>query len=463
MNSDHFALLSNFISPTYLSQAASSRNSVSNQFTELLSQRRVPDAAWTPDTIELFIREVSLWDSNNFPSIACVGEREGRCLSSVVSRRHWGLTHGIGRSGDVNAEQPKAAGSSFLLNLTRILVRDTIKNVFGITNVPKQVVVLPVATGMSLMLGMTAVSQMHRDHNRRNVIWSRIDQKSCIKAMTSDPNLIVHVVEQKRVGDGLVTDTDRIESMIESLGASSVHSIVLTTSTFAPRTPDDIPAIARMCKEKNVPLVVNNAYGLQCSKCCHLINEALRTGRVDLVVQSTDKNLAVPVGGSILFGPLAERVNQIYPGRASMSPILDVLITLLETGRTKLAQLVKDRKDNFAYLQQQVSAIPNVTVLSTPKNQISISLTTNPGSMMDEKLGSELFLRNVSGARVFVRSDKSKTIDEGIPGLVNFGCHSDVPVVDRYLNAACAIGTTKDEIDVFVSRLTTLLSRRDTV
>ena len=35
----------------------------------------------------------------------------------------------------------------------------------------------------------------------------------------------------------------------------------------------------------NLPHLVNNAYGLQSSKCCHLINEAIRVGRLDLFVQ----------------------------------------------------------------------------------------------------------------------------------------------------------------------------------
>ena len=31
----------------------------------------------------------------------------------------------------------------------------------------------------------------------------------------------------------------------------------------------------------------------------HLINEAIRVGRLDVFIQSTDKNLLVPVGGAI--------------------------------------------------------------------------------------------------------------------------------------------------------------------
>lgn len=46
-------------------------------------------------------------DSNNFLNTVGVGEREARVASRLVVKRHFGLAHGIGRSGDVAAEQPK--------------------------------------------------------------------------------------------------------------------------------------------------------------------------------------------------------------------------------------------------------------------------------------------------------------------------------------------------------------------
>lgn len=70
---------------------------------------------------------------------------------------------------------------------------------------------------------------------------------------------------------------------------------------------------------------------------CSDITTAMRKGRVDAVVQSTDKNFMVPVGGSIVVGPksnssLIENINKAYPGRASVSTHLDILITLLHWG-----------------------------------------------------------------------------------------------------------------------------------
>ena len=65
-------------------------------------------------------------DSNTFLDNVGVGG-EARVRSPLVRRRHAGLAHGIGRSGDVAAEQPKAAGSSLLSKLTNLLVGDAFR------------------------------------------------------------------------------------------------------------------------------------------------------------------------------------------------------------------------------------------------------------------------------------------------------------------------------------------------
>ncbi len=62
-----------------------------------------------------------MMDSNNFAGQAGVGEREARVACPLVARRHYRMAHGIGRSGDIGAEQPKAAGSSLLAKLTGLL------------------------------------------------------------------------------------------------------------------------------------------------------------------------------------------------------------------------------------------------------------------------------------------------------------------------------------------------------
>ena len=44
-------------------------------------------------------------------------------------------------------------------------------------------------------------------------------------------------------------------------GPDEILAVVTTTSCFAPRAADDVPAVAEICGRLAVPHVVNNAYG----------------------------------------------------------------------------------------------------------------------------------------------------------------------------------------------------------
>lgn len=75
--------------------------------------------------------------------------------------------------------------------------------------------------------------------------------------------------------------------------------------------------VGKICREADIPHLVNNAYGIQTSKCCHLIKEAARVGRLDAFVQSLDKNFMVPVGGAIIAGfdkKFIQEIGKTYPG-----------------------------------------------------------------------------------------------------------------------------------------------------
>ena len=135
-----------------------------------------------------------------------------------------------------------------------------------------------------------------KDTKERDVVlWSRIDQKSCFKAILS-AGLKCVVVPTKLDGDEVVTDIDAIEEKLKFFG-NRVLAIISTTSCFAPRVPDKVDEIAKLCKShEGVAHVINNAYGLQCKQTCKLINRACVVGRVDAVVCSMDKNFLVPVG-----------------------------------------------------------------------------------------------------------------------------------------------------------------------
>ena len=118
-------------------------------------------------------------DSNNYPANCGVGEREGRVFSNLVSRKTWNLAHGVGRSGDLREPQPKAAGSSILVSLTNSLVVDWLR--FNGARSVKEAFVAPVSTGMAMVLCLLALR--HKRPHAKYVVWSRIDQKSCFKAI----------------------------------------------------------------------------------------------------------------------------------------------------------------------------------------------------------------------------------------------------------------------------------------
>jgi len=63
------------------------------------------------------------------------------------------------------------------------------------------------------------------------------------------------------------------------------------------------------------------------------VTTAIQKGRVDALVSSTDKNFMVPVGGSVIYSAkkkdLVEKINKLYPGRASGGPTLDLFLTFL--------------------------------------------------------------------------------------------------------------------------------------
>lgn len=487
----HFEAIKSLINPNYALQAEQARNSRSKLITSLLTQRRLPDEGWDEASIQNFLEELASFDTNNFQGNVGVGEREGRVISELVRRRHFGLTHGIGRSGDVMAEQPKAAGSSLIVQLTRYLALDAI-HIAGI-KAARACCVLPAATGLSMTLVFLALRQLRPQG--RYVVWSRIDQKSCFKAIGA-AGLQSVVVELKAIegSDALGTDLEAMEAAIQRVGASEVLCICTTTSTFAPRVPDTVDEVAVLAQRLDVPHVINNAYGLQCSKCTHLIESGCRRGRIDAFIQSTDKNFLVPVGGAIVAAPdarLVDKVSSLYPGRASMSPLLDLFITLLSLGAKGWKGLLAERKVNATWFQEQLGRVAEkqgLRLLRVPANKISFAVDisslarSSAGEPADVDhlsfLGSALFTRRVSGPRVVLctppsepREHQAEEVEDAasseaapqvevkgkyrkvIDGVAfeSYGAHVNVyPCC--YLTAACALGASKEELECFLER-----------
>jgi len=405
----------------------------------------------------------------------------------------------VGRSGDLCAAQPKAPGSSLLARLAHTLALAAVR-ACGVTRASAALVV-PCATGLTMALVLRAVEARAAARGGaagglpagpRYVLWSRIDQKSCFKALRL-AGLTPVVVELARGGGGseeLRTDEPALRAALARLPPGSVAAVVTTTSCFAPRAPDDVVAVARLCAEAGVPHVVNHAYGLQLGGACHALDEACRVGRVDAFVSSTDKNFMVPVGGAIVASPDAAAVAAVasaYPGRASMAPIADLLVTLLAMGADGLRGLLAQRKAVAADLRARLAALAATygeRVLDSRANQISFAMSL--GKLTDggeptppmaataaaastastaasastaaaasdapraaTYLGSMLFARGVSGARV-VHPGATATIDGHT--FAGYGAHcADYPV--PYLTVAAAIGMTPADVDALMARL----------
>ena len=296
----------------------------------LITHRRLPSIGWSDLQIQSLLLTLSKLDTNHESSLSQygngtrdgefhgrwvgVGEREGRVFSNLVMGRHWGMSHGIGRSGDVTEPQPKAVGSSILAQLTKWLVLDAMKRGSGLKgdrageDPAKFGLVLPMCTGMSMALVLSSLRESSEEQQQHQtkvekekvpvrkdvVLWSRIDQKSCFKAVLS-AGLKCVVVPTTMEGDSVVTSLEKLEQYMNQY-QDRLLAVISTTSCFAPRVPDKVDDIGKLCKSRDVAHVINNAYGLQCPLTCKLINRACIVGRVDAVVCSTDKNFLVPVG-----------------------------------------------------------------------------------------------------------------------------------------------------------------------
>lgn len=213
-----------------------------------------------------------------------------------------------------------------------------------------------------------------------------------------------------------------------------------------------------LCQKYSTAHVINHAYGVQCSSLNKLVNRAMTIGRVDFLVASLDKNFMVPVGGAFVASQLpsnVELVSQLYPGRASASPTLDLFVTLLAMGKRDLTRLLAAREALVETLRNVLLELADrhgERLLATPSNPISMALSLE---RLDEAgvavtfVGSMMFQRCISGTRVVPRAAVN-TI--GAHTFAGWGAHvDDYPCA--YLTAACAIGMTEEEVLEFVAKL----------
>jgi O-phospho-L-seryl-tRNASec:L-selenocysteinyl-tRNA synthase len=375
----------------------------------LFKQRRVPVLGWGDDVIELFLKLLSMMDLDKDPESVRIGEREARVASPLISELAQGFCHGIGRSGTLTAPQPKAPGASILYELANRCALDAMQKL-GAPNM-KSAIVSPVSTGMSLALALAAARE--ESGNERNaVVYPRIDHDSPIKAMKL-MNLRTEVVQGQIHGDAVRISIDDIAQAVDK----KCCAILSTTTFFPPREPDPIKEIAKIAAERKVFHIINNAYGVQSREIMREIRSAVDAGRVDAVIQSTDKNFLTPVGGAIIASPddkFAEKVATVYAGRASASPIYQFLAAILSVGIEGYEKLRNVQESNRLLLQKLLSEVAESYYerLLNVRSEIACAMTIS--KIDPSTLGGVLYTLRLSGPRV-IQSGQMGSCCENYP------------------------------------------------
>ena len=408
---------------------------------DILSHRRIPKEGLPEDKIRLLLKFFSLMDTDKDPKVIRIGEREGRCVSKIQEELVSGFCHGIGRSGNLIDPQPKAPGASAMYNLTNSMLTSFLRNlglkVHGIG--------LPVATGLSLSLCLNAVRRMY---NSNVVIYPYAAHKSPIKGIYL-VGFRMRLVETKLYGDAVKVDVGDIEdAIVHEIDMGNNPCILSTLTFFPPRESDDIVEIGKICKEYNIPHIVNGAYALQNRYYIEKLRKAFKY-RVDAVVSSSDKNLLTPIGGGIVYSKDKDFLREVslsYPGRACATPIVNILISLLSMGMKRYLELMEEQRRCRDLLEELLNNLAEKTeskVLNI-NNPISLAVTVNSDPV---EIAGKLYNLRVTGPRGVRSTDKFAT------------CYLHKYPYD-YIVINAAIGVRDKDIIAVVEKLEDVLLRR---
>ncbi len=399
---------------------------------KVLHQRRFLDESLSDFQIDLILKVLASLDTDKDPEAARVGEREARIASPLVSELAAGFNHGIGRSGHVTAPQPKAPGASIMQQIVNQVALDAMKRL-GVPNV-RYGIVLPLSTGMSLALVAAALRQ---HYNVKKILFPRIDHTSPKRAIAI-AGVDLEITPTVLNDDAVDADLGYLENAISREDNTAV---LATTTFFPPRTPDPIKEIAKLCQSHDVPLFVNNAYGVQSLEIMQTIRSAIDAGRVDMIIQSGDKNFLTPVGSSILVSPneeIIEKTAESYAGRASAAPLVQTLASLLSLGLRRYETLRSQQVECRTLLEERLTELAErigQRILSTT-NPIACAMTLE--GIDAQSLGGRLYNRRVTGPRAV--------------GSGQYGsCIYHYPVSYLVMNAA--IGATKNDIEAATTKL----------
>jgi len=271
----------------------------------------------------------------------------------------------------------------------------------------------------------------------KRVLYPRIDHKSPRRGLQITGLQIVETPTLLK-GDAVRAD---IEALSQQLSEGRDSAVLITTTFFPPRESDPVKEVARLCSDLDVPLVVNNAYGVQSAEVMSDIRRAIDAGRVDAVVQSSDKNFLAPVGGSILVSPSSEVIEwtaESYAGRATAAPVVQTLAALLSLGRRRYEELRRAQTENRALLEsllREIASEIGQRVLSV-ENPVSCAMTLD--GLDVRSIGARLYNSRVTGPRAVERNSVGSCID-GYP--------------HNYIVMNAAIGASRDDVETAVAKL----------
>ena len=431
-------LLKGFIPENMLERGLLVLDSNLNPIKRLFEHRKVPEEGWDDRIIEFLLKILNLMDTDKDPKAIRVGEREARTSSPLVTELASGYCHGIGRSGKVSAAQPKAPGSSIMYQLANKLALDTL-NKFGLPNV-KSAIVFPFSTGMAVGL---AVAAARKKKNKAIMLYPRLDHDSPLKGMDL-VGVKSKIIRSTLEGDAVRINPEDVEKEIDD----QVLGILTTTTFFPPRECDDVKKIAKIAKDNDLFHIINNAYGAQSKIIMKKIQGAIDAGRVDAIIQSTDKNFLTPIGGSIVASPnkeFMEDINQCYAGRASAAPVVQFLASILSLGINKYQDLRNQQEKNRKLLEDLLKdLLPKYgeRVLEV-ENPIACAATINNYDPL--RLGGGLYSLRVTGPRAFQSNTKWGT------------CHNSYP--HNYLVINAAIGSLESDIREMMEKLKKIFSQ----
>ena len=405
---------------------------------DVLNRRVFPDKSMTDSQLELMVQILSSMDTDKDPEAARVGEREARIASPFIGTLSAGFNHGIGRSGQLNAPQPKAAGATLMQQITNTVALDAIRKL-GLSNV-KAGIVTPLSTGMTLALVLSA---LRRELHIQRVLYPRIDHLSPKRgiALTGLKEVPVSTVIED---DAVRVDIGDLEKRISQTKSCAVLS---TTTFFPPRESDPVKVIARLCADHDIPLIVNNAYGVQSQDTMAQLRSAIDAGRVDAVVQSSDKNFLAPVGGSIVVSPkpsVIEWTADTYAGRATAAPVVQTLSALLSLGLERYNDLQKQQVENHAILKERLQGFADShgqRVLAV-KNSVAYAVTMN--GLDVRGIGARLYNARVTGPRAIEAGAFGSSVD-------------DYP--HSYIVMNAAIGVRREDVETATTKLDKEASR----